>query len=1065
MTLERRTVNLQLVGGLNEHVDPRVAVSPLVLKNCRYDKAGSLSKRPGSVAIARFNSRYNASVAPSASATPPTPQLLTTRGADELVRMGGGELDTITSATAAASKDHFFRGNVPMCVLRKTGRVAGALTAGDLAIGTPTTGPYVSRPIILTAYPVRAPSSTTTAIYLDVEDSASKTMLMSRALVVSGTTVGVTCKVSVARDFAFVFYIEGTDFKFKVIDLSTTLALSSATTLTTCVSATQLMDATATPGATASEWYVYGIVVDNAGADYKVAVSSSGGAIGTTTVTLNEIDTVAIRHDYLDTYYYILVGNNNGGTETVYGRRFTPGSHSPAAAAFSLYSYASNPNRMQSAIGRISDSLHVYAWSDNVTDTVYWDKRNNSDAAQFTGTTRQLGAAGSASTNSPITLASQPFLVGSKMYACVQTVPFAVDANKGGSSSAAVGQQRATHTVIDLIAEDNSATSTSGRIEATALPGLCYRADAYTAVPKAILLDATTAAFNAGTTDLQTDAPSANIARLTADFTWVPVQAAQVNETAVFAGGQPYAYDGVAPVELGFLQSPFVANTTQSTTGSLTQLGTYQYCAAYAWPDANGNFHLSPPSNVISVTLTGSNDDITNTITCLHATNKKTMVSGVVATPVQIWLYRTLAGGAIFYRQGVYTSTVNGAAVSVLDTTADSTLATNPLLPTTGGVLESQCPPSAGFEFRAQDRVWYVDTDDGSAWFSDVIVPGEAPRFNTLWTIPPPRDGRYTCGSELDQNIVLFTDDNIDVLAGTGPDSTGAGAFSQRFRVASDVGCVDGRSLKVNGKGLWFQSRDGLCVLTRSLEVIRMGKSVEDSTGQSTGSPYAIVAAVGVPDRSEVRFYLDVTNTMRSVVFDLEEAADPSNPASMREVWSVDEHSCPIAGTPKFASACLYQGKATWITTNGYVFQDDASTYLDTATGYTSTWVTQSWQTSHWNSQGVASWMSVFAAGMLAEYLTDHDLTVTLYQDWGTSAAQTPTTWTRAEIATALVGTREQLMVGLTTQKCQAVSVKVTDATPTGGTIGTGRGARYSGVTVEMGPRAAMVPLPAAARK
>ena len=53
-------------------------------------------------------------------------------------------------------------------------------------------------------------------------------------------------------------------------------------------------------------------------------------------------------------------------------------------------------------------------------------------------------------------------------------------------------------------------------------------------------------------------------------------------------------------------------------------------------------------------------------------------------------------------------------------------------------------------------------------------------------------------------------------------------------------------------------------------------------------------------------------------------------------------------------------------------------------------------------------------------------------------------TWTRAQIATLA---REWLVHGITQTKGQSVRVKLEDATPTGGTVGTGAGAAWVGVT------------------
>jgi hypothetical protein len=114
--------------------------------------------------------------------------------------------------------------------------------------------------------------------------------------------------------------------------------------------------------------------------------------------------------------------------------------------------------------------------------------------------------------------------------------------------------------------------------------------------------------------------------------------------------------------------------------------------------------------------------------------------------------------------------------------------------------------------------------------------------------------------------------------------------------------------------------------------------------------------------------------------------------------------------------------------------------------------------TSAWNPQSVQTLARVWRAGVIGAKKTDHDLTVDVYSDYNTATADATRTWTSSTLSASL----ERVQVHLTNQKVSAIQIRLTDATPTGGTVGTGEGLRLAGVSLEVGLRGGLPRLPAA---
>jgi hypothetical protein len=1052
MTIQPTVIDLNLLGGMNERIDARRGVVPTLLKNCRYTKTGSLSKRPGSASYAHLNARINASDAPTSS--PPTPEwLAVTNDGAELFQLGAGHLDSVVMMLGdhlSPYKDRIYRGRTPEATIRKKRSIGNAAGAGDCQYyanaSTAASNCFVQ------AYPVIVDASGTVSIFVDIVDAMTFSATAARLLVASGTTVSQNCKVVLTvagSGAAYIVYVQGTSIKYRKLDLELH-TLGTAVTVAAVDSATTIFDAVSDGVSLFTASSV------SSGAKIRMAITNVGtGSTTTADINVNQVLGLGIEATGGEALYLGYYDWNSGsGSGHIYGSRLDLVTLAVSSGPWTILSGTGNPSIADVFPVRASSTERVFVFCDNIRNTIGWDRRDSSGTAKFStafsGTRRVFGPEQNGSSVNVAGMGARPFQINGRFYAVALLVP-------------AVGNESwaSSYALVDLYADDDNAQVVTGRMMCHAFPLQTNRQ--YIGRPT-VAVNGTTA-YLQGIIGTARNGWRSDLSLNEVDFGFVHGSSATANGVTVLGGGIPQVFDGVQSVECGFAEAPNLVLSSQTTGGSLSQNGTYGYIAFYSWKDSRGNIHRGPISNTLSVTLTGTNTQIILTASCLNATMRKQQLTSQQSTPVYIEVYRTVAGASIYYQQGQYVTTVGGAPVSVSDTTADTGIASNQIAYTDGSdgsVLESQMPPAAAFVFRALDRIWLVDTDDGAAWFSDVIAAGEAPRFNSTLTIPAPRAGRYVAGSYIDQNVVLFTQDAIDVVYGDGPDSTGSGSFSQRIRLPFDVGCMNGKSVVSTPYGIFFQSRDGLCLLDRALNVTRIGKPVEDSIGQTQATPATITSAVNVPDLTEVRFSTAIASTQRVCVFDLLQSASPTDPNALQPVWFTYEWTQPSGGTPTVAGACFWNGLYTWITSDGYVFQDSKSTFLDTMTGQTSQWVTQVVDLSVWHTGKVNEMLSFVAATMYAETRTKHDVTMKVYLNFASTVAKT-STWTDSEVA-ALPA--EQLQLVLSQQPVYAARIRIEDAAPTSGVgVTTGEGMRLAAVTAEAAVQGGVWRLPAAARK
>jgi hypothetical protein len=351
------------------------------------------------------------------------------------------------------------------------------------------------------------------------------------------------------------------------------------------------------------------------------------------------------------------------------------------------------------------------------------------------------------------------------------------------------------------------------------------------------------------------------VTNLSLDFSHARAFAsAQLGENLHFVGGFLSMYDGQSVVEHGFHLFPENVSANPSTTGGSVADGNYTYYVVYEWFDNKGQRHQSAPSVGLSSSVSGGGGSgkITLTIPTLRLTAKTSPRSEVSLT-----VYRTKASGTIPFRLTSLSSpTFNDPAqdfITYVDTVNDSSIGSNEILYTTGGILENIAAPACSIIETYKNRLALAGLEtENTVWYSRTQTDGEGVAFNDSQFIKvDPLGGDVTALKFMDDKLLIFKASNIFVLVGDGPNDAGTqNNFSVPELVTSDVGCTNPNSVVLMPDGVMFQSSKGIYLVNRSLQVGYIGADVEGYNSQT------ITSADLIEDRNQVRFLTDDGSTL-----------------------------------------------------------------------------------------------------------------------------------------------------------------------------------------------------------
>lgn len=519
-------------------------------------------------------------------------------------------------------------------------------------------------------------------------------------------------------------------------------------------------------------------------------------------------------------------------------------------------------------------------------------------------------------------------------------------------------------------------------------------------------------------------------------------------------GGFVWQYDSNKPVELGFHLYPEGLISATATTGGNLTAQQYYYSFCYEWTDAAGQLHRSAPSVPVGVVTTGTTSSNTVNVPTLRLTYK----TGV--NNVRLVGYRWSTGQQSYYQfTSISSPTINDTTVdflAVTDTLADASILGNTLLYTTGSVLENIAAPPSVASTLYKNRMIVIDAEDRNLlWYSKQVLSNTPVEFTDLQTIyvaptagSQGSTGDCTALAAMDDKLIIFKQNAIYYVTGTGPDITGANNdFSDPVYITAAVGCFNPASIVLTPEGLMFESDKGIWLLARNLSTGFIGVNVQDQTNNNS-----VVSALSVPGTNEIRFALSNSTT---IVFDY-----------YYKQWATYVGISNISGT-------LYQGKHTILNNLGKVLQQSTTSYLDDTSP-----VLMAFTTAWLKVTGLQGLQRAYNFFMLSNYATPHKINIGVAYDYNASLSQVTTLIPSNKKLlygsdTVYGGSSpfggdsdvEQFRVFLDRQKCQSLSVTVSEVYDASLGLAAGAGLTISGLNFTMGGKKASPTLTAAQSK
>lgn len=514
---------------------------------------------------------------------------------------------------------------------------------------------------------------------------------------------------------------------------------------------------------------------------------------------------------------------------------------------------------------------------------------------------------------------------------------------------------------------------------------------------------------------------------------FVPVE---IGNNLHIPGGLLWMYDGVKPVEHGFLVYPEDYKViADAAVGSMTAQE-YFYQVVYEWTDAQGNLHRSAPGIPTAITLTTSTS-VRLDIPTLRLTYK------IAPNSVRIVIYRWSTAQQNYYQiTSILSPLINSTtvdSVSYIDSAADSAIIGNTLIYTTGGVIENIAAPASNIVTLFKNRLFLVNAEDPSQyWYSKQViesVPVEMSDLFTLYVAPTTSlqssSGDIAASSPMDDKLITFKNEAIYYHTGNGPDNTGANNdFSEPTFITATVGSSNQNSIVFVPSGLMFQSNKGIWLLGRNLSTGYVGAPVEQYNVNT------VLSAISIPGTNQVRFTI-------------------------------------LNGQ----SSTLYLDLHTILSDSGEVLQETPSIYIDGHFGsmlmfdyYYEQWgtfvsdpgaVLMEFTTSWYNLAGVQGFQRAYWFDLIGNFLTPHFLNISIAHDYNPSPSQglmiRPANYTGPYGDINYYGDSgpyggpealEQWRISFTRQKCQSFQITVKEVFNYSTGTDPGPGLTFSGLNL-----------------
>lgn len=480
--------------------------------------------------------------------------------------------------------------------------------------------------------------------------------------------------------------------------------------------------------------------------------------------------------------------------------------------------------------------------------------------------------------------------------------------------------------------------------------------------------------------------------------------AVNLGDSLLSMDGYASVLDGKQYRPAGFYFRP-VINVSSATTGGTVAAGTYLFKVVVEYTDSQGNVTIGPESSQFSITTSGS----TSTVTIRMRVSKWLGFATVS-------VYRTLASGSTFYLESSNTIQPDTANWTRTYTALSTSVTTNPLIYTTGGVLENTPPPPTLHASVGQDRIFAVPADEfDKVYYSNKYIAGEVPSFSQFLfiqlasSVPSYRD-KITGTAWNGDKLYVFRENSVYWISGDGANLLGEqSTFTDPEILSQDIGCQNPKSIITTPVGVFFKSRKGIWRIS-STQLEYVGAPVEAYNSEE------VIDSCLIADRNIVLF----ATSQRLLCYDY-----------IANAWSVDT----VAG---IASIALWKNKVVALKSDGLIGIEGTGYQDQFDSGVAASNISMKVVSGWIKLSGVQDFGRIYRVLLLGRYFSAHTLTMKVYYDYDDTLVEAFT------ITPNPAQGAYQFKVHLARQKCEAIKVEVFDT-------GTGRSMDLTGLTMEVG--------------
>ena len=406
-------------------------------------------------------------------------------------------------------------------------------------------------------------------------------------------------------------------------------------------------------------------------------------------------------------------------------------------------------------------------------------------------------------------------------------------------------------------------------------------------------------------------------AMLSVDLEPPPSKGVRIYDQTFYGGALPWTFNGSEFVDVNFSYRPENLQAVSGGAGAMT--GTFSFVIVYEWIDAAGLVYKSGPSAVAVYSASAEAIDLTWDDAGYLLDPKRTgsnpgLIGAAAAGDrfIAKSIYMTLDSDTVFYKLAEVTTNATSYTVD----TSLASLTDNELLYTTGAVLDNAAPPAGHVVAADSERAYIASAEDpGLIYYAKLGELGDALAFNLSSYIRLNVGGEVTAMDVIDDTKIVFGENAIVGFSGPGPSDTNQGGFSRQRRISSDAGAIKDSPTLSTDAGIWFVSKSGIQLLTRSFTREYVGAAVSEITRDLN-----ILSIDIVEPKQQIRF---AASNGTVLVFDY-----------FHKFWSVFKND--VGG---LVDAVSIDGVWHWLRADGTVFVENQEHDQDVSTVWESGWI------------------------------------------------------------------------------------------------------------------------------